>query len=105
MPIGDGEEGCLADFVKDEHFPDPEKAVIDLNLQKETQKILITLSPREEKIVRMRFGIREKSDYTLEETGKVFGVTRERVRQIEATALRKLRHPQRIATLKAGRGD
>jgi RNA polymerase primary sigma factor len=103
MPIGNGEEACLEDFVKDEHSTDPEKAVIDLNLQKETQKILITLSPREEKIVRMRFGIKEKSDYTLEETGKVFGVTRERIRQIEATALRKLRHTQRIATLKAAR--
>jgi len=100
MPIGDGEEGCLEDFVKDEHSPDPERAVIDLNFQEETQKVLATLTPREEKIVRMRFGIREKAEYTLEETGKVFGVTRERIRQIEATALRKLRHPQRLITLK-----
>lgn len=101
-PIGDGEESCLGNFVKDEHSPDPEKAVIDLNLQEETRRILATLSPREEKIIRMRFGIREKSDYTLEETGEVFGVTRERIRQIEATALRKLRHPQRITAYKAG---
>jgi len=100
-PIGDGEESCLGDLVKNEHSPDPEEAVIDLNLQEETRKILSTLTPREEKIIRMRFGIKEKSDHTLEETGKVFGVTRERIRQIEATALRKLRHPQRIATLKA----
>ena len=101
-PIGDGEESCLGNFVKDEHSPDPEKAIIDLNLQEETRRILSTLSPREEKIIRMRFGIREKSDYTLEETGEVFGVTRERIRQIEATALRKLRHPQRITAYKAG---
>jgi len=101
-PIGDEAESCLGDFIRDEHSPDPEKTVIDLNLQEETQRILTTLSPREEKIIRMRFGIREKSDYTLEETGKVFGVTRERIRQIEATALRKLRDSQRIATLKPG---
>ena len=100
-PIGDGEESCLGDLVKDDHSPDPEKAAIDLNFQEETRRILATLTPREEKIIRMRFGIREKSDYTLEETGEVFGVTRERIRQIEATALRKLRHPQRITTLKA----
>lgn len=104
-PISDGEETCLGDLVKDEHSTDPEKAVMDLNLHEETEKILMTLSPREEKIVRMRFGIREKSEYTLEETGKVFGVTRERIRQIEAAALRKLRHPQRIATLKAVKGN
>ena len=100
-PIGDGEESCLGDLVKDEHSPDPEKAVVDLNLQEETRRILATLSPREEKILRMRFGIREKSDYTLEETGEVFGVTRERIRQIEATALRKLRHPQRMTSYQA----
>ena len=100
-PIGDGEEICLGDVVRDEHSPDPEKAVMDLSLQEETQRILTTLTPREEKIIRMRFGIKEKSDYTLEETGRVFGVTRERIRQIEATALRKLRHPQRIAACKA----
>lgn len=100
-PIGDGEEACFGDLVKDEHSPDPEEVVIDLNLQQETRRILTTLSPREEKIIRMRFGIREKAEYTLEETGKVFGVTRERIRQIEAAALRKLRNPQRIATLKA----
>ena len=102
-PIGSEEEICLGDLVKDEHCPDPEKEAIDLHLKEETQKILMTLGPREEKIVRMRFGIREKAEYTLEETGKVFGVTRERIRQIEATALRKLRHSPRIATLKASR--
>ncbi|MGH7773867.1 MAG: sigma-70 family RNA polymerase sigma factor [Candidatus Binatia bacterium] len=101
MPIGDGEESCLGDFVRDQRSSDPEQVVIDLNLQEETQRMLATLTPREEKIIRMRFGIREKSDYTLEETGRLFGVTRERVRQIEAVALRKLRDPKRIAALKA----
>jgi len=100
-PIGDGEDSCLGDLVKNERSPNPEETVIGLNLKKEIRKILTTLTPREEKIVCMRFGIGEKSEYTLEETGKVFGVTRERIRQIEATALRKLRHRQRIATLKA----
>ena len=99
-PLADGEKSCLGDLVKDERSFDPEKAVMDLNFQEETRRILATLTPREEKIIRMRFGIREKSDYTLEETGKIFGVTRERIRQIEATVLRKLRHPRRIATLK-----
>ncbi len=99
-PIGDEEEFCLRDLVKDENSLDPEKAAMGLNLQEETRRILVTLTPREEKIIRMRFGIREKSDYTLEETGKVFGITRERVRQIEAKALRKLRYPERTASLK-----
>ncbi len=89
-PISDGEDTCLGDLVKDERSTDPEKAVLDLNLKEETRRILATLSPREEKIIRMRFGIREKSDYTLEETGKVFGVTRERIRQIEAKALQRI---------------
>ncbi len=101
-PIGDEAESCLGDFIRDEHSPDPEETVTDLNIQEETRRILTKLSPREEKIIRMRFGIREKSDYTLEETGKVFGVTRERIRQIEATALRKLRNSRGMAALKAG---
>ena len=100
MPIGDTEEGRLEDLVKDDHSPDPEKAVMDFHFQEEMRRILATLTPREEKIVRMRFGIREKMDYTLEETGKIFGVTRERIRQIEATALRKLRRPQRMTALR-----
>ena len=100
-PIGDEAESCLGDLIRDEHSPDPEETVMDLNLQEETQRILTTLTPREEKIIRMRFGISEKAEYTLEETGKVFGVTRERIRQIEATALRKLRQPQRIVALAA----
>jgi RNA polymerase primary sigma factor len=101
MPLGVEDESCLGDLVKDERCLDPEKATIDLHVKEETQKILRTLSPREEKILRMRFGIREKAEYTLEETGKIFGVTRERIRQIEALALRKLRTSQRLANLKA----
>ncbi len=103
-PIENGEGSCLGELIKDNHAPDPENAAMDLNLQEETRRILATLTPREEKIVRMRFGIGENSDRTLEETGKVFGVTRERIRQIEAAALKKLRNPQRIATLKACTG-
>ncbi len=99
-PIGDEAESCLADLIRDEHSPDPEKKTMDLNFQEETHRILATLSPREEKIIRMRFGIREKSDHTLEETGKVFGVTRERIRQIEDKALRKLRASESLAALK-----
>lgn len=102
-PIGDEEDTCLGDLVKDERSPDPEQAAFDLHFREETDKILTTLGPREEKIVRMRFGIKEKAEYTLEETGKVFGVTRERIRQIEATALKKLRHSQKIMALKSAR--
>ena len=100
-PMGYGEEHCLADVVRNYRSPDPEKTVNELNVQQETSKILTTLTPREEKIIRMRFGIKEKSEYTLEETGEFFGITRERIRQVEAIALRKLRHPQRIAAFKA----
>jgi RNA polymerase primary sigma factor len=91
MQLGDEPDTCLRDFIRDEHSADPESQLIDLNLHKKLREILATLSPREEKIIRMRFGIREKSDYTLEETGKVFNMTRERIRQIEAVALKKLR--------------
>ena len=91
MQLGDEPDTCLRDVITDDHSPDPESQLIDLNLQEKLRQILITLSPREEKIIRMRFGIREKSDYTLEETGKVFNMTRERIRQIEAVALKKLR--------------
>ena len=91
MPWGDEPDTCLREIVRDEHLPDPESHLIDLNLQEKLRQVLATLSPREEKIIRMRFGIREKSDYTLEETGKVFNMTRERIRQIEAVALKKLR--------------
>ena len=91
MQLGDEPDAYLRDVIRDDHSPDPESQLIDLNLHEKLRQILITLSPREEKIIRMRFGIREKSDYTLEETGKVFNMTRERIRQIEAVALKKLR--------------
>ena len=94
-PMGEDGETSLADLIADHHAPDPEATAISLDFQRETQRILTTLSPREEKIIRMRFGIGEKAEYTLEETGKVFGVTRERIRQLEEMALKKLRHPRR----------
>jgi RNA polymerase primary sigma factor len=93
-PSAEDGELCLGDLVMDDHSPGPEANVVSLDFQREAQRILATLSPREEKIVRMRFGIGEKAEHTLEETGKMFGVTRERIRQIEASALKKLRHPR-----------
>jgi RNA polymerase primary sigma factor len=105
MPVGDGEETCLGDMVSDDRSPNPEKILLDFKLQEETRKMLASLSPREEKIIRMRFGIKEKSDYTLDETGRVFGVTRERIRQIEAKALEKLRHQQRTTGSRAVKGE
>jgi RNA polymerase primary sigma factor len=94
-PSAEDGEMCLGDLVMDDHSPGPEANVVSLDFQREAQRILATLSPREERIVRMRFGIGEKAEHTLEETGKIFGVTRERIRQIEAAALKKLRHPRR----------
>lgn len=94
-PAGDDGETCLSDLVTDNHSPDPEAITMSRDFQRETQRMLTTLSPREEKILRMRFGIGEKAEHTLEETGKVFGVTRERIRQLEESALKKLRHPRR----------
>ena len=91
-PLRDDAESSLGDVIRDEHSCDPELVVVDSNFREELQRILATLSPREEKVICMRFGIGEKSDHTLEETGKVFGVTRERIRQIEDIAIRKLRH-------------
>ncbi len=93
-PVNEEGDNCLGDLIRDDHSPDPETTAISLDLQRETQRILRSLGPREEKILRMRFGIGEKAEYTLEETGKVFGITRERIRQIEASALRKLRRPR-----------
>jgi len=100
-PIGEEEDSHLGDFIEDKKVINPRDAVINLNLSEQTRKILSTLTPREEKVLRMRFGIGEKSDHTLEEVGKDFDVTRERIRQIEAKALRKLRHPSRAKKLKA----
>src|SRR5262249_11112287 len=94
-PWAEDGETCLGDLVIDDHSPDPEATTISLDFQREMQRILATLSPREEKIVRMRFGIGEKAEHTLEETGEIFGVTRERIRQIESSALKKLAQPRR----------
>ncbi len=99
-PIGEEEDSHLGDFIEDKRVVSPATAVINSNLQEQTRKVLATLTPREEKVLRMRFGIGEKSDHTLEEVGQNFDVTRERIRQIEAKALRKLRHPSRSKKLR-----
>ncbi|MDP2340606.1 MAG: RNA polymerase sigma factor RpoD [Deltaproteobacteria bacterium] len=100
-PIGEDEDSSLGDFIEDKGATNPSHAVISMNLSEQTRKVLATLTPREEKVLRMRFGIGEKSDHTLEEVGQDFEVTRERIRQIEAKALRKLRHPSRAKKLQA----
>jgi RNA polymerase primary sigma factor len=100
-PIGEEEDSHLGDFIEDKSVVSPAEAVINMNLSEQTRKVLKTLTPREEKVLRMRFGIGEKSDHTLEEVGQDFEVTRERIRQIEAKALRKLRHPSRSKQLKS----
>ncbi len=100
-PIGEEEDSHLGDFIEDKNTTSPSEAVISLNLADQTRRVLATLTPREEKVLRMRFGIGEASDHTLEEVGQDFSVTRERIRQIEAKALRKLRHPSRSKRLKA----
>jgi RNA polymerase primary sigma factor len=100
-PIGEEEDSHLGDFIEDKSVTSPSEAVISMNLSEQTRKVLATLTPREEKVLRMRFGIGEKSDHTLEEVGQDFEVTRERIRQIEAKALRKLRHPSRSKQLKS----
>jgi RNA polymerase primary sigma factor len=100
-PIGEEEDSHLGDFIEDKSVVSPAEAVINMNLSEQTRRVLKTLTPREEKVLRMRFGIGEKSDHTLEEVGQDFEVTRERIRQIEAKALRKLRHPSRSKQLKS----
>ncbi len=100
-PIGEEEDSSLGDFIEDKGVISPLEAVIKGNLSDQTAKVLATLTPREERVLRMRFGIGEKSDHTLEEVGQDFAVTRERIRQIEAKALRKLRHPSRAKRLKS----
>jgi RNA polymerase primary sigma factor len=99
-PIGEEEDSHLGDFIEDKSVISPADAVITNNLAEQTRKVLATLTPREEKVLRMRFGIGERSDHTLEEVGQDFVVTRERIRQIEAKALRKLQHPSRSKGLK-----
>ena len=100
-PIGEEEDSHLGDFIEDKKVISPADAVINFNLSEQTRRVLTTLTPREEKVLRMRFGIGEKADHTLEEVGRDFDVTRERIRQIEAKALRKLRHPSRSRKLKS----
>ncbi len=100
-PVGEEEDSHLGDFIEDKRIMTPSDAVVNINLQEQTRKVLATLTPREEQVLRMRFGIGEKSDHTLEEVGQKFTVTRERIRQIEAKALRKLRHPSRSKRLKS----
>jgi len=99
-PVGEEEESHLGDFIVDKRMTSPSEAVINLNLREQTAEVLKTLSPREEKIIKMRFGLQDGSEHTLEEVGQAFAVTRERIRQIEAKALRKLRHPSRSHRLK-----
>ena len=99
-PIGEEEDSLLGDFIEDKNAISPAEATVNKNLDATTRKVLSTLTPREEKVLRMRFGIGERSDHTLEEVGQDFDVTRERIRQIEAKALRKLRHPTRAKLLK-----
>jgi len=100
-PIGEEEDSYLGDFIEDKKVTAPSEAVVQLNLSEQTRKVLATLTPREEKVLKMRFGIDEKADHTLEEVGQNFDVTRERIRQIEAKALRKLRHPSRSKKLRS----
>jgi RNA polymerase primary sigma factor len=100
-PIGEEEDSHLGDFIEDKKVISPSDAVISLNLKEQTEAVLRTLTPREEKIIKMRFGIDDSSERTLEEVGQLFAVTRERIRQIEAKGLRKLRHPSRARKLRA----
>jgi RNA polymerase primary sigma factor len=100
-PVGEEEDSHLGDFIEDKKVINPSEAIVNLNLAEQTRRVLSTLTPREEKVLRMRFGIGEESDHTLEEVGQDFNVTRERIRQIEAKALRKLRHPSRSNKLKS----
>jgi len=100
-PIGEEEDSHLGDFIEDRNVVSPSEAIININLKEQTEALLKTLTPREEKVIKMRFGLGDGSEHTLEEVGQNFAVTRERIRQIEAKALRKLRHPSRSRKLKA----
>src|SRR5262249_26106189 len=99
-PIGQEEDSHLADLIEDRNVVSPASAVIDINFKEMTAEVLNTLTPREERIIKMRFGMEDGTEHTLEEVGQVFGVTRERIRQIEVKALRKLRHPSRNRRLR-----
>jgi len=100
-PVGEEEDSLLGDFIEDKKVINPSEAIVNLNLAEQTRQVLSTLTQREEKVLRMRFGIGEESSHTLEEVGQDFNVTRERIRQIEAKALRKLRHPSRSKRLRS----
>jgi RNA polymerase primary sigma factor len=100
-PIGEDGESHLGDFIEDKNATNPADAAIESSLKEETRAALEALTPREQKVLRMRFGIGEKSDHTLEEVGREFNVTRERIRQIEAKAIEKLQHPSRSSELKS----
>jgi RNA polymerase primary sigma factor len=100
-PIGEEEDSHLGDFIEDRSAVSPSEAVINLDLKEQTESVLKTLTPREERVIKMRFGVGDGSEHTLEEVGQNFAVTRERIRQIEAKALRKLRHPSRSRKLRA----
>jgi RNA polymerase primary sigma factor len=104
-PIGEEGDSNLGELIEDRHVISPAEAVIDVNLREQTANVLRTLTPREEKIIKMRFGLEDGSEHTLEEVGQSFALTRERIRQIEAKALRKLRHPSRSLTLKSFQVD
>nr|MDJ0789834.1 sigma-70 family RNA polymerase sigma factor [Myxococcota bacterium] len=99
-PVGEEDDSSLGDFVEDKNAINPADAVVEQNLSDQTRRVLATLAPREERVLKMRFGIGERANHTLEEVGQDFDVTRERIRQIEAKALRKLRHPSRSKLLK-----
>ncbi|UCF66072.1 MAG: sigma-70 family RNA polymerase sigma factor, partial [Acidobacteriota bacterium] len=105
-PIGEDEDSHLGDFIEDKRSPSPVDAVVRMNLKEQTSTVLKTLTPREEKVLKMRFGVEEGAEHTLEEVGQSFAVTRERIRQIESKALRKLRQPARSRLLRPflGRG-
>jgi RNA polymerase primary sigma factor len=100
MPVSEDEDTHLADLIEDKSAPKPENSVILLDLIDQLDRTLSTLTPKEERVIRMRFGIGEKYDHTLEEVGHVFELTRERIRQIEVKALKKLRHPIRSSRLR-----
>ena len=100
-PVGDYEESRLGDVVEDKYAVNPQDAGVERSLSDQTRRVLATLAPREERVLKKRFGIGERANHTLEEVGHDFDVTRERIRQIEAKALRKLRHPSRSRMLKS----